>query len=337
MNRTALSLSAALLATSATAHAGERLDAIKERGNLICGVSQPSAGWASPDDSGRMVGMDADVCRAMAAALFGDAEKVEFLPLNFQVRFQALQSGEIDVLSRQTTNTYSREISLGANFGPTIFYDGQGLMVNADLGVESALELDGASICILPGTTSEKNVSDYFRANNMSFEPVVFESGDEWRSAFFSGRCDVATSDRSDLASARAVANDPSQFVILPETISKEPLGPSVPQGDDDWWGIMSWVVYALFFAEERGITSQNVDEFLESEDPEIQRFLGVTEGLGSMAGLDDKWAYNAIKQVGNYEELFERHLGPDTPLGLSRGLNKPWTEGGLLYAPPFR
>jgi len=319
------------------AFAGATLDATKDRGSILCGVAPASAGFAYADDQGKVLGFDADICRAMSAAIFGDSEKIEFIPTNTNTRFTALQSGEIDILSRQTTKTFSRDNSLGLNFGPIVFYDGQGVMVPKKLGVESALDLDGAAVCILPGTTTQQNLADYFRTNNIKFESVVFENSDEWRNAFFSGRCDVLTSDRSDLASTKAVANNPDDYVVLPETISKEPLGPVVRHDDDQWFDIMTWVVYALIFAEEKGITQANVDDMLNSEDPEIQRFLGVTGELGQQIELEDNWAYNVIKMVGNYKEVFERNLGPDTPLGLSRAQNTLYTEGGLLYAPPFR
>jgi general L-amino acid transport system substrate-binding protein len=269
--------------------------------------------------------------------VFGDSEKVEFIPLNTNIRFQALQSGEVDILSRQTTWTFSRDTSLGLDFGPTIFYDGQGLMVPAKLGVKSASELANAAICLLPGTTTLQNLEDYFRPKGVKYESVVFENSDEWRGAFFNGRCDAITTDRSDLASVRAIASDPSAYVILPETISKEPLAPVVRQNDSNWRDIVTWTVYAQIAAEEKGIKQGTVDTFLKSEDPEIQRMLGVNGDLGKMLGLDAKWSYNVIKTMGNYGEMFERNVGQGTRLGLTRGPNRLWTEGGLLYAPPFR
>lgn len=337
LKKSVLLAAAVLSVSSVAAHAAGTLDATKERGHVLCGVSPSSAGFAYADDQGKVQGLDADICRAVSAAVFADGDKVEFIPTNTNTRFQALQSGEIDILSRQTTHTFSRDNSLGLNFGPIVFYDGQGVMVPKDLGVESAYDLDGAAVCILPGTTTQQNLSDFFRTNNISFESVVFENTDEWRNAFFSGRCDVLTSDRSDLASTKAVANDPSAYVVLPETISKEPLGPVVRHDDDQWLDILTWSVYALIFAEENGITQANVDEMLNSENPEIQRFLGTTGELGKQLGLNDDWAYQIIKSVGNYGEIFNRHLGPDTPLGLSRAQNKLHTDGGLLYSPPFR
>ena len=327
-----------LVALAGAASAGPTLDAIKARGKLKCGVPTPSAGFAFPDSKGEMKGFDSDVCRAIAAAIFGDGNKVEFLPTTTQARFQVLQSGEVDLLSRQTTWTFGRDNSLGFNFAPTTFYDGQGLMVPKKLGVDTAKKLDGAAICIQPGTTTELNITDYFRTNGMKYQAVVFESSDEWRNAFFSGRCDVLTTDRSDLAATRAVANNPADYVVLPETISKEPLAPAVRHGDDQFFDIVKWTVYALIAAEEKGITAANADKLaMETKDPEIQRMLGTSDDLGSQMGLSKTWALDAIKSVGNYAEVFNRNLGPDTPLGLSRGPNELWTKGGLQYAPPFR
>ena len=310
----ALAACAAFGATSASAQ--QTMETVKNRGKLICGVSMNVAGFAYADSKGVMQGFDADVCRAVAAAVLGAPDKIDFVLTNINTRFQALQSGEIDILSRQTTMTYSRE---------------------ASLGVKSAKELKDAAICILPGTTTLQNLADFFRANSSKFESVVFENPDELRNTFFSGRCDALSSDRSDLASIRAVAKNPADYVILPETISKEPLAPAVRQGDPNWRDIVSLTVEGLIAAEEKGITQANIDEMLKSEDPEIQRMLGVTGDLGPMLGLDNKWLYNAIKGVGNYGEMFERNLGEKTPLGLTRGPNQQWTNGGLLYAAPFR
>ncbi|WP_027232032.1 amino acid ABC transporter substrate-binding protein [Phyllobacterium sp. UNC302MFCol5.2] len=326
---------AAMGATSASAQ--QTLDTVKKRGKLICGVSMNVAGFAYADSKGVMQGFDADVCRAVAAAVFGSPDKVDFVLTNINTRFQALQSGEIDILSRQTTMTFSREASLGLDFGPTVFYDGQGIMVPAKLGVKSAKELNDAAICILPGTTTLQNLADFFRTNNGKFESVVFENPDELRNTFFSGRCDALSSDRSDLASIRAVAQNPADYIILPDTISKEPLAPAVRQGDDNWRDIVSFTTYGIIAAEEKGITQANIDDKTKSEDPEIQRMLGVTGDLGPMLGLDKKWLYDAIKGVGNYGEMFERNLGEKTALGLTRGPNNQWTNGGLLYAAPFR
>ena len=338
MNKSVLALAAvAALGAMAMSAGAATLDTVKGRGKLICGVSLATPGFAAPDDKGRMTGFDADICRSIAAAVFGDGDKVDFVPTNINTRFQAVQSGEVDVLSRQTTLTYTREASLGLDFGPTVFYDGQGLMVAKSLGVASAKELKDAAICTLPGTTTAQNLSDFFRTLGAKFELVVFESPDENRAAFFGGRCQAISSDRSDLASIRAVANNPDDYVLLPETISKEPLAPAVRQNDSAWRDIVSWSVWMLMAAEEKGITQANVDEKLKSEDPEIQRMLGVTDELGPMLGLDKKWGYNIIKAVGNYGEVFERNMGQGTRLGMTRGPNTQWNAGGLLYAPPIR
>jgi len=328
---------AAFSVYAAPASAQATLEAVKKRGKVLCGVSPTAPGFSYADDKGVRQGFDVDVCRAVSSAVFGVPDKVDFVPLNTNVRFQGLQSGEVDLLSRQTTATFSRDTSLGLDFAPVVFYDGQGLMVSAKLGVKSAAELSQSAVCILPGTTTLQNLEDYFKPRNIKYEAVVFENPDEWRNAFFSGRCDVITTDRSDLASVRAIANDPKQYVILPETISKEPLAPVVRQNDSNWRDIVSWTVNALIAAEEYGVTKGNIDEQLKSKDPEIQRLLGVNGDLGKMLNLDNKWAYNAIKQLGNYGELFERHLGEKTPLGLSRGPNQLWNKGGLIYSPPFR
>ncbi len=328
---------AAFSVFAAPASAQATLEAVRKRGKVLCGVSPTAPGFSYADDKGVRQGFDADVCRAVSSAVFGAPDKVDFVPLNTNVRFQGLQSGEVDLLSRQTTATFSRDTSLGLDFAPVVFYDGQGLMVSTKLGVKSASELSQSAVCILPGTTTLQNLEDYFKPRNIKYEAVVFENPDEWRNAFFSGRCDVITTDRSDLASVRAIANDPKQYVILPETISKEPLAPVVRQNDSNWRDIVSWTVNALIAAEEYGINKGNVDEQLKSKDPEVQRMLGVNGDLGKMLNLDNKWAYNAIKQLGNYGELFERHLGEKTPLGLTRGPNQLWNKGGLIYSPPFR
>ncbi|GGX41236.1 amino acid ABC transporter substrate-binding protein [Saccharospirillum salsuginis] len=277
-----------------------------------------------------------DVCRAVAAAMFGDADAVRFTPLTAAQRFTALQSGEVDVLSRNTTWTTTRDTSLGLNFAGINYYDGQGFMVRKDLGVTSAKQLSGAAICVEPGTTTELNLADYFRANNMDFEPVVIENTTEVTAAFFSGRCDVYTTDASGLASARNVsAENPEDYVILPEIISKEPLGPVVRHGDDEWLDIVKWSHIAMIQAEEFGITSDNVDDMMDTDNPGIKRFLGVTPGMGEALGLDEKWAYNIVKQVGNYGESYQRNV--TEKLGLERGLNALWTDGGLMYAFPIR
>jgi len=323
---------------AAPAKAGATFDKVKQAGTLVCGVNTGLAGFGQPDNQGHYTGLDVDVCRAMAAALFGDASKVKYVPLTAQQRFTALQSGEVDVLSRNTTWTLQRDTELGLNFGPVVYYDGQGFMVPKKLGVKSAKELNGATICVQPGTTTELNLADYFRANKMTFKPLVIEKLDEVVAAYFSGRCDVFTTDRSGLAATRiARAPNPEDQIILPEVISKEPLAPAVRQGDDQWNDLVRWVVYALFEAEEKGITSKNADEMLKSEDPGMKRMLGVTPGMGKALGVDEKWAYNAIKAVGNYGEIFDRNVGKDSPLKLDRGINALWTHGGLMYAMPIR
>ena len=331
----------ALLGISGTAQAGKDLDAVKARGNLICGVNTGVAGFAQPDDKGKWTGLDVDVCRAAAAAIFGDSEKVKYVPTTAQQRFTALQSGEVDILSRNTTWTLQRDTALGLDFTGVNYYDGQGFMVAKKLGVKSAKELNGATVCVQPGTTTELNLADYFRANKMTFKPVVIEKVEEIRAAFFAGRCDVYTTDASGLYSTRA-ANTPAplkpdDFIVLPEIISKEPLGPAVRQGDNQFADIVRWALYAMVEAEEYGITSQNVDEMTKSENPTIKRILGVTPGMGKALGVDEKWVYNIVKQVGNYGESFERNVGMGSPLKIARGLNALWTKGGLQYAPPIR
>ena len=326
------------LGLSTAAQAGPTLDKIKQQGTMVCGVNTGLAGFGQPDSQGRYSGFDVDICKAIAAAVVGDPNKVKYVPLTAQQRFTALQSGEVDVLSRNTTYTLQRDAELGLNFGPVVFYDGQGFMVPKKLGVKSAKELNGATVCVQPGTTTELNLADYFRANNMTFKPLVIEKLDEVVAAYLSGRCDVFTTDRSGLAAVRiARTPNPDDHVILPEVISKEPLAPAVRQGDDQWSDIVRWVVYALIAAEEKGITAKNVDQMTKSEDPDAKRLLGVTPGMGKALGLDEKWAYNAIKSVGNYGEIFERNVGRDSPLKLDRGLNDLWTREGLLYAIPIR
>jgi len=335
----AIGVAAALV--SGQAMAGKDLDTIKARGSLICGVGTGTAGFMLADSQGKWTGLDVDVCRAVAAAIFGDAEKVKYVPLTSQQRFTAVQSGEVDILSNNTTATLSRDTSLGLDFTAVTYYDGQGFLVNKKLGVKSAKELNGATVCVAPGTTTELNLADYFRANKMTFKPVVIEKVEEVRAAFFSGRCDVYTNDSSSLYSTRA-ANvpppaKPEDFIILPEIISKEPLAPAVRHGDNQFADIVRWSQYAMVEAEEYDITSKNVDEMLKSENPSIKRILGVTPGMGKALGVDEKWVYNIIKQVGNYGESFERNIGKDTPLKIERGLNALWSKGGLQYAQPVR
>ena len=341
-----------------TAYAQGTLDAVQKKGFVQCGVNGGAvAGFSAPDSQGVWKGIDVDLCRAVAAAVFGDANKVRYTGLTAQQRFTALQSGEVDILSRNTTWTITRDTSLGLNFVGVNFYDGQGFMVPAKMrvtnlkgaakavkkalkgestgGITSAKQLNGATVCVQPGTTTELNLSDYFRANGMTFKPVVIETLPEVLNAYFSGRCDVFTTDVSGLVSSRASrAPKPEDHVILPEVISKEPLGPAVRHGDDRWFDIVKWSLYATIEAEEMGLTSKNIDQQATSKDPGVQRFVGATGDIGKMLGLDNKWAFNIVKQVGNYGESFETHL---KPLGFSRGLNNLWTKGGLMYAPPIR
>jgi general L-amino acid transport system substrate-binding protein len=319
------------------AYAGKDLDAVRAKGFIQAGVNGGVFGFGMPDAKGVWKGLDVDTARAVATAIFGDASKVKFTPLTAQQRFTALQTGEIDLLTRNATRTLGRETELGLNFVHVNYYDGQGFMVPKKLGLKSAKELDGATICVLPGTTTEQNVADYFRYNKMKWKPVVIESTTELAKTFFAGRCDVLTSDASQLAGTRAVAPNPKDYAILPEIISKEPLAPVVRHGDDQYRDIVDFTVLALINAEELGITSKNVDKKLKSKDPVVMRFLGVTPGNGKALGLDEKWVYNVIKQVGNYGEIFERNVGPNTTLGLERGLNALWTNGGLMYSPPFK
>ena len=338
MKCTSFVLAAAATLGLASAAGAATLDEIKSRGHLLCGVSTGLAGFSNPDSAGKWSGLDVDVCKAVAAAILGDAEKIKFVPATAQQRFTMLQSKEVDLLSRNTTWTLQRDTALGLNFAPTTYYDGQGFMVPKALNVTTAKDLNGATVCVQPGTTTELNLADYFRAQKMEFKPVVIEKLEEVNAAYFAGRCDVLTTDASGLASVRAtVAQNPDDHIILPEIISKEPLAPAVRHGDDQFFDIVKWTVYALLEAEEKGITSQNVDQMTSSQDPTIQRLLGTSPGMGKALGLDEKWAYNAIKQVGNYGEIFDRNVGPKTPLRLERGLNALWTKGGQMYAPPIR
>jgi general L-amino acid transport system substrate-binding protein len=341
MNGKILAAVAAALAVilgSGAASAGPTLEGIKKKGYVQCGVNTGLPGFSNPDSQGNWSGLDVDFCRAVAAAVLGDAKAVRYSPLSAQQRFTALQSGEIDILSRNTTWTMQRDTALGLNFAPATFYDGQGFMVPKSLGVSHATELNGATVCVQPGTTTELNLSDYFRTKGMTFNPVVIESFDEVNAAFFAGRCDVYTTDASGMASIRSsLAPNPDDYVILPELISKEPLGPAVRHGDDEFFDIVKWSVYATIEAEEKGISSKNIDDNMKSQDPTVQRLVGTNPGLGKALGVDEKWAYNIVKQVGNYDEIFERNVGKATPLKLERGLNALWTNGGLMYAPPIR
>ncbi|MCE8018796.1 amino acid ABC transporter substrate-binding protein [Halomonas sp. MCCC 1A11036] len=332
-----LTSAAALALGTASLASANTLQNTIERGAVQCGVSDGLPGFSAPDDQGEWQGLDVDVCRAVAAAVFGDAEAVRYISLNAVERFTALQSGEVDVLSRNTTWTTTRDTTLGLNFTGVTFYDGIGFMINRDLGVSSAKDLDGAAICVQSGTTTELNVADYFRANDMAFDPIVFDTSEQTVGGYEAGRCDVLTSDTSQLAALRIQLSDPDQSVILPEIISKEPLGPVVRQGDDQWFNIVKWSLFAMLNAEEMGITRDNVDEMLESEDPDIARLLGQDGNYGEGMGLDADWAYNIISQVGNYGESYERNVGMGSPLQIERGINALWTEGGIQYAPPIR
>lgn len=313
------------------------LDEVKAKGFVQAGVNGDLFGFGKPDEKGVWKGLDVDTARAIAAAIFGDADKVKFTPLTAKTRFTALQSQEVDVLTRNATQTLSRDTDLGLDFVQVNYYDGQGFLIPKKLGVKSAKELDGATVCVLPGTTTEQNVADYFRFNKMTMKPVVIENTAELSKAFFAGRCDCLTSDASQLAGIRAVAPNPADYTILPQIISKEPLAPAVRHGDNKWKDIVNYSVLAMIEGEELGITSQNIDEMMKSTDPKIQRFLGVTPGNGKALGLDEKWAYNVIKLVGNYGEVFERNVGVNTPLMIERGLNALWNNGGLMYSPPFK
>jgi general L-amino acid transport system substrate-binding protein len=327
---------AGLTAASASA---STLDDVKARGKLNCGVSSGLTGFSQPDANGVWEGFDVAVCRAVAAAVLGDSTAVEFVPLTTQVRFTALASGEIDILARNTTWTFSRDTDLKLDFIGVNYYDGQGFMVPKSLGVTSAKDLDGATVCIQTGTTTELNLADFFRANNISYEPIPIETNAEAQQQYLAGACDVYTTDASGLAATRATFETPGDHVILPEIISKEPLGPVVRHGDNEWGDIAMWTLNALIAAEELGVTSANVEELsaAATTNPEINRLLGTEGDLGAMIGLDAQWAVRAIAAGGNYGELFEKNIGVNTPIGLARGLNAQWTEGGLIYAPPFR
>jgi general L-amino acid transport system substrate-binding protein len=321
------------------AHAGKTVDSIKARGQVICGVNTGLAGFSAADSTGKWTGLDVDVCRAVAAALLGDAEKVKYVPLNAQQRFTALQSGEIDVLSRNTTFTLTRDASLGLEQTVVTYYDGQGFMVPVKSKIKSAKQLKGQTVCVQSGTTTEKNLNDFSKAAGLNIKPVVFEQLDATENAYFTGRCIAYTTDASGLASTRnKVAKNPADHVILPELISKEPLGPMVRRGDDEWFSIVKWVIYGLLESEEYGITKANVDALkATSTDPVVKRILGSSEDSGKLLGLDKEWMARAIKATGNYGEMFERNVGPSSPLGLPRGVNNQWNKGGLMYAMPIR
>ena len=333
----ALAVGTAVSMAGMTAASAGTLQDVKAKGHVQCGVSQGLPGFSNPDDKGNWTGLDVDVCRAVAAAVFGDASKVKYTPLSAKERFTALQSGEVDMLSRNTTWTATRDTALGLNFAGVNYYDGQGFMVRKSLGVTSALQLGGAAVCTNTGTTTELNVADYFRANNMKFEVVAFEKSDEVVAAYDKGRCDVYTTDQSGLYAQRLKLSNPGEHIVLPEIISKEPLGPVVRQGDDQWFNLVKWSLFAMINAEELGVTSKNVDEMMKSTNPAVLRLLGKEGSFGENLGVSNDWAANIIRQVGNYGESFARNVGPDTPLGISRGLNALWSKGGIQYAPPIR
>jgi general L-amino acid transport system substrate-binding protein len=338
MNRASLALTVALAAgLSAQAATAQTLKTVKDRGMLSCGVSQGLPGFSAPDDKGNWAGLDVDICRAIAAAIFNDAAKVKFVPLSAKDRFTALQSGEIDVLSRNTTWTLSRDTSLGANFTGVTYYDGQGFLVKKSLKVNSALELNSASVCVQTGTTTEQNLADYFRGNNMKYEVIAFSSADETVKAYESGRCDVFTSDVSQLYAERLKVANPADHAVLPEVISKEPLGPMVRHGDDQWFDIVKWTLFAMVSAEELGVTQKNVDEMAKSDKPELKRAFGTDGNLGEQLGLTKDWLSRIVKAVGNYGESFDRNVGAGSKLGIARGLNQLWNKGGIQYAPPIR
>ncbi len=324
-------------AAQSTAAPGPTLSTVRARGVLECSAHPGSPGFSTPDSQGVFRGLDADICRAVTAAVFGDASKIRFTVLTSATRFTAVQSGQVDLLSRTATWTHVRDTANGLNFAATTFYDGQGFLVRRSANVERARDLDGATICVTAGTTNELNLADWARTNNVRIQPVVFEDNNETRLAYQRGRCDAYSTDASQLAGLRSTLQPREDHVILPDIISKEPLSVAVRHGDDQWFDIVRWTVFALIEAEELGVTQANVDRMLESPNPAIRRLLGVAGDHGPLMGLDRRWAYNAIKAVGNYGEIFERNLGSGSPIGLRRGLNDLWTRGGLMYAMPIR
>ena len=327
-----------VLGISSFAQAGATLDAVKKKGYVQCGISDGLPGFSYADAKGQYLGIDVDVCRGVAAAVFGDASKVKFTPLTAKERFTALQSGEIDVLSRNTTWTSSRDTAMGLDFTGVTYYDGQGFLVNKKLGVSSAKQLDGATVCIQAGTTTELNLSDYFRSNNLKYTPITYDTSDESAKSLESGRCDVLTSDQSQLYAQRIKLGKPDDYVVLPEVISKEPLGPAVRQGDDEWFGIVRWTLFAMLNAEEMGVDSKNVEDMAKnSKNPDVNRLLGAEGDYGKDLKLPKDWAVQIVKQVGNYGEIFERNVGQGSDLKIQRGLNALWNKGGLQYAPPVR
>ncbi len=339
MKTTALLGAMTVAGLTAGAAAAATLDDVKERGTLNCGVTTGLVGFAAPDANGTWEGFDVDVCRAVAAAVLGDPQAVEFVPTTGKTRFTALASGEVDVLARNTTWTFSRDTDLKFDFIGINYYDGQGFIVPKELGVTSAKDLSGATVCIQTGTTTELNLADYFRSNGMDYEPVPIETNAEAQQQYLAGACDTYTTDASGLAATRATFENPGDHILLPEIISKEPLGPLVRHGDSEWGDIVRWTFYALVAAEEYGVTSANVADMSAAagDDPEVNRLLGLEGDLGSMIGLEATWAKDAIAAVGNYGEIFEKNIGQNTPIGLARGLNAQWQDGGLMYAPPFR
>src|ERR1700685_2531695 len=338
MKRASLVFSVVIAAgLSAQAATAQTLKTVKDRGMLSCGVSQGLPGFSTPDDKGNWTGLDVDICRALAAAIFDDPSKIKFVPLSAKDRFTALQSGEIDVLSRNTTWTLSRDTSLGANFTGVTYYDGQGFLVKKSLKVNSALELNSASVCVQTGTTTEQNLADYFKSNNMKYEVIAFGSNDEAVKAYESGRCDVFTTDVSGLYADRLKLANPADHAVLPEVISKEPLGPMVRHGDDQWFDLVKWTLFAMVDAEELGITQKNADEMAKSDKPEFKRILGTDGNFGESLGVTNDWVSRIVKAVGNYGESFDRNVGAGSKLGIARGLNQLWNKGGIQYAPPIR
>jgi len=338
MNRTFLSLAfGAVAAVAATSASAATLDTVKQKGMVTCGANPGLAGFGIPDDKGNWTGLDVDYCKAVGAAVFNDLTKIKYVPLSAKDRFTALQSGEVDLLVRNSTWTMQRDTQLGITFTGVNYYDGQGFMVKKKLKVASALELNGASVCTQQGTTTELNLADFFRSHNMKYEVVAFQSADETIKAYDAGRCDAFTTDASGLYAERLKLATPDENIVLPEIISKEPLGPSVRKGDEQWFSIVKWIGYAMVNAEELGVTQANVDEKLKSDNPEIKRLLGVEGNFGEQIGLTKDWAYRVIKLVGNYGETFERNVGQGSRLKIARGLNQLWTKGGLQYAPPIR
>jgi general L-amino acid transport system substrate-binding protein len=339
MNRASVVVLTVALAAglSTRAASAQTLKTIKERGMLSCGVNTGLPGFSAPDDKGNWAGLDVDICRAIAAAVFNDPSKVKFLPLSAKDRFTALQSGEIDVLSRNTTWTLSRDTSLGANFAGVNYYDGQGFLVKKSLNVNSALELNSAQVCVATGTTTEQNLADYFKGNNMKYEVIAFATAEETVKTYESGRCNVFSSDVSQLYAERLKLSNPADHVVLPEVISKEPLGPMVRHGDDQWFDIVKWTLFAMIAAEELGVTQKNVDEMARSDKPDLRRAFGTEGNLGEQLGLTKDWVLRIIKAVGNYGESFDRNVGAGSKLGIARGLNQLWNKGGIQYAPPIR